>query len=158
MKPIYLTKEGIQKLELELKEIKEVKRPLIIQRVAHARGMGDLNENAEYHAAKDELVRLERKIFKLESTLSQVRVVDKKDIQTDQVRLLTRVIVQNETRGVEKEYILVSPEEADHNQGKISIHSPVGKGLLGRQAGDQVEVETPSGVMKLTIKAILPPL
>jgi len=158
MKPVYLTREGMQRLEQDVKHIKEVKRPEIIKRIAHARSMGDLAENAEYHAAKDELVRLERKLYKLESTLSLVRVVDKNDIQTDQVRLLTRVIVRNETRNIEKEYILVSPEEADHLQGKISLHSPVGLGLMGKQIGDTVEVETPAGILKFTIKAILPPL
>ena len=157
MKPIYLTKEGARRLELELKEILEVKRPDIIEKISHARSLGDLSENAEYHAAKDELIRLERQIFKLESTLSRVQVISKDDIITDRVRILTRVQVFNETKGLEIEYTLVSAEEADPVQRKISIDSPVGKGLMGKQVGDRVEVTAPSGMMTFEIRAIHPP-
>lgn len=157
MKPTYLTKEGLQRIEQELKYIKDVKRPDIIRKITHARGLGDLAENAEYHAAKEELVRLERKIYQLESTLSRVRIIDKNDIQTDQVRLLTRVLVYNETRSTEIEYALVSPEEADPVKKKISIDSPVGKALMGKQVGDKIEVQVPSGLITFTIKEIRPP-
>ena len=157
MKPTYLTKEGLQRIEQELKHIKDVKRPDIIRKITHARGLGDLAENAEYHAAKEELVRLERKIYQLESTLSRVRIIDKNDIQTDQVRLLTRVLVYNETRSTEIEYALVSPEEADPVKKKISIDSPVGKALMGKQVGDKIEVQVPSGLITFTIKEIRPP-
>lgn len=157
MKPTYLTKEGLQRIEQELKHIKDVKRPDIIRKIAHARELGDLAENAEYHAAKEELVRLERKIYQLESTLSRVRLIDKNDIQTDQVRLLTRVLVYNETRNADIEYALVSPEEADPVKKKISIDSPVGKALMGKQVGDKIEVKVPSGLMTFTIKEIRPP-
>ena len=157
MKPVYLTKEGAHKLERELKHIKEVKRPDIITKIAHARGLGDLAENAEYHAAKEELTRLERQIYKLESTLSCVQIIDKNDVNTDRVRILTRVLVFNQSKEIEIEYTMVSSEEADPIQRKISIDSPVGKGLLGKQVGDLVEVEAPSGVMMFEIKAIHPP-
>ena len=157
MKPTYLTKEGLQRIERELKEVKEVKRPDIIRKIAHARGIGDLAENADYHAAKEELVRLERKIFQLESILARVRIIDKSDVQVDQVRLLTRTTVFNETRGVETTYTLVSSEESDPTNGRISIDSPVGKALLNRKIGDLIEVVVPSGTLKLTIKEILPP-
>jgi transcription elongation factor GreA len=157
MKPIYLTKEGAQRLEHELKHIKKVKRPDIIAKISHARDLGDLAENAEYHAAKEELIRLERKIYQLESTLSRVQIIDKHDVQTDKVRLLTRVVVRNENRGTELEYTLVSPEEADPTQGKISIQSPVGEGLIGKTIGELVEIQVPSGILKLTVKQILPP-
>ena len=157
MKRIYLTKEGARKLELDLKHIKEVTRPDIITKIAHARGLGDLSENAEYHAAKDELIRLERQFYKLESTLSLVQIIDKNDINTDRVRILTRVVVFNQTRDTEIEYTMVSSEEADPIQRKISIESPVGKGLMGKKVGDKVEVNAPSGVMTFEIKAIHPP-
>jgi transcription elongation factor GreA len=157
MKPIYLTKEGAHKLEQELKHIKEVKRPDIITKISHARGLGDLSENAEYHAAKDELIRLERQIYKLESTLSRVQIIDKNDINADRVRILTRVLVFNRSKEIEIEYTMVSPEEADPIQRKISIESPVGKGLMGKQVGDLVKVEAPSGVVTFEIKAIHPP-
>ncbi len=157
MKPVYLTKEGAQKLELDLKHIKEVKRPDIIVKISHARSLGDLSENAEYHAAKDELIRLELQIYKLESTLSRVQIIDKNDINTDRVRILTRVVVFNQTRETEIEYTMVSPEEADPIKRKISIESPVGKGLMGKYVGDRVEVKAPSGVMTFEVKAIHPP-
>jgi transcription elongation factor GreA len=157
MKPTYLTKEGIQRIENELRQIKDVKRPDIVRKIAHARSLGDLSENAEYHAAKEELIRLERKIFQLETTLSRARVVDKNDIQIDQVRLLTRAVILNETRGTEIEYTLVSPEEADPINRKISIDSPVGKALMNRKVDDKIEVKVPSGTQKLIIKEILPP-
>jgi transcription elongation factor GreA len=157
MKPTYLTKEGLQRIESELREIKKVKRPDIVRKIAHARSLGDLSENAEYHAAKDELIRLERKIFQLESTLSRARILDKNDIQIDQVRLLTRAVIFNETRGAEIVYTLVSPEEADPSNGKISIDSPVGKAIMNRKVDDQIEVIVPSGTQKLIIKQILPP-
>ena len=157
MKPTYLTKEGLRRIEGELRQIRQVKRPDIVRKIAHARSLGDLSENAEYHAAKDELIRLERKIFQLESTLSRARIIDKNDIQIDQVRLLTRAVVQNETRGTEIEYTLVSPEEADPINGKISIDSPVGKAIMNRKVDDHIEVNVPSGTQKLIIKQILPP-
>lgn len=158
MKPVYLTKEGAHKLEQDLKLIKNVKRPDIVAQIAHARSLGDLAENAEYHAAKEELIRLERQIYKLESTLSRVRIIDKNDISIDKVRILTRVQVFNKSRETEIEYTMVSPEEADPVQRKISIESPVGKGLMGKQVGDVVEVEAPSGIMIFEIKAIHPPV
>lgn len=136
---------------------KHTRRPEMLKRVAEAREYGDLSENAEYHAAREELSRINSKIFHLEQTLAQVHLVDEASIDADQVRILTTVHIRDHTQKMERRYTLVAPEEADPTVGKISIHSPVGRGLIGKKAGDRVTIEIPSGKVKWTILEILPP-
>jgi transcription elongation factor GreA len=136
---------------------KNIRLPEIIKAVAHAREHGDLFENAEYHAAREELTRINSKIFHLEQTLAQVQILDESSIGNDQVRILTTVRVRDDTKKSERQYTLVSPEEANPTMGIISIHSPVGRGLIGKKVGDSVSIEVPSGRMEVTILEILPP-
>jgi len=153
----YLTRDGLRKLEEELRLWKYTRLPEIIKRVSEARGHGDLAENAEFHAAREELSRANSKIFHLQQTLSQVHLVDEASIDTDQVRILTTVRVRDDKQRRERRYTLVAAEEADPSVGKISIHSPVGRGLIGKKAGDKVTIEIPSGKVNWTILEILPP-
>lgn len=157
MSKTYLTRDGLRKLEEELREWKHTRLPDILKGVSEARGHGDLSENAEYHAAREELSRVNSKIFHLQQTLSQVHLVDEALIDADQVRILTTVRLRDRTRNRERRYTLVAAEEADPAVGKISIHSPVGRGLIGKKVGDRVTIEIPSGKVSWTILEILPP-
>lgn len=150
----YISKEGLQKIRAELEELKTVKRPDIARKISDAREFGDLKENAEYHAAKEEMALLEAKISKLEETVHRARVIDPKSISTEQVSLYTTVVLKDVTRDQNVEYTLVSKEESNFRESKISIISPVGKALLGKKAGDTVEVNVPAGVMKYEVLEI----
>jgi transcription elongation factor GreA len=154
---VYLTRGGLRKLEEELREWKHVRLPEILKRVEETRGHGDLFENAEYHAAREELTRINSKIFHLEQTLAQVNLIDENSIKTDQVRILTTVRIRDHKQNAERRYTLVAAEEADPAVGKISIHSPVGKGLIGKKVGETVVIEIPAGSVEWTILEILPP-
>jgi transcription elongation factor GreA len=149
--PIYLTKEGLDKLKDELRRSKTEERQRIADEIAEARAQGDLSENAEYDAAKEAQGQLEARIAKLESTISSARLVDEKQIDTSKVFILSTVRVANVKTGAEATYTLVAAEEADMSQNKISISGPVGKGLLGREVGDVVEIKVPAGEIKLKI-------
>lgn len=150
----YYTKEGLQKLKDELHEMKSVQRPAISQQIAEARDKGDLSENAEYDAAKEAQGMLEAKIAKLENLLANARLVDETQIDTSKVYILSVVRIKNLNNNAEMEYTLVAENEADLAQKKISVESPIGKGLLGKAVGDIAEVQVPAGIVKFEILEI----
>ena len=147
----YLTREGFDRLINELEDLKTRGRSEAARAIADARDKGDLSENAEYHAAKDEQAMLELRISDLERTLSNARVVDASQIDTSHVVLLARVTVKNVKNNAKQTYQLVSETEADLKSKKISIGSPMGQGLLGKSVGDIAYVDTPAGKMEFEI-------
>ncbi len=147
----YFTKEGLRKLKEELNRLKTQERPSISMQIAEARDKGDLSENAEYAAAKDAQGLLERKIAKLEDDLANARIVDETKLDTSKVLILSRVKIRNAVNKAVMSYQLVSETEADIKAGKISVDSPIGKGLLGKRKGDVVEIEVPNGKIKFEI-------
>ncbi len=154
MEYVYLTEQGLDQLKSELHELKFVKRPKISQKVATAREHGDLKENAEYHAAREELSLVETKIQQLQDRLARARIISPDDIDTDDVSILNTVKVMDLKRNKEYSYTLVSAEEADFKQNKISITSPVGKGLLGKKVGEIAEIQVPAGMLRYKIISI----
>ncbi len=148
---IYLSPEGYEKLKKELDELKQVKRPELSRKISEARDFGDLKENAEYHAAKEALSLLETKISKLEETLSRAKVLKKNDMAEGKITILSTVKLKDLNRDMEIEYTLVSPEESDFKQNKISTTSPVGKALLGKEKGEIVEIRVPAGILKYQV-------
>jgi transcription elongation factor GreA len=150
----YLTQEGYDKLEAELKDLKSRGRREIAADIAEARAKGDLSENAEYDAAKEAQGHLEDRITKLEDALAHARVLDTKDLDLSKVRVLTTVTILNKNVGKEMKYTLVSANEADFAAGKISIDSPIGQALLGREIGETIEVKVPAGKLELEVKNI----
>jgi transcription elongation factor GreA len=142
---VYLSREGFDKLKAELHELKTVKRPQVVNDIKRARELGDLSENAEYHAAKEAQTHIERKIAELEYKLTRAQVVTDQRHDSDTAALLSRVHLRDTSDGDEMDYLLVSDAEADLPAGKISIQSPVGKALVGRRVGDLVNVTTPGG-------------
>ena len=151
---IKLTRAGLKKMQNELKYLKEDRRPIIIDAIATAREKGDLKENAEYDAAKEAQGHLEGRIAKLETVISDVDILDDKGIDSSKAFLGATVELKDKKRKREIKYMLVSKEEADFEEGKISIESPVGKALLGKSVGDSVEVTIPAGTLAYEIKAI----
>lgn len=147
----YYTEEGLNKLKAELNEMKTKGRTEIARQIAEARDKGDLSENAEYDAAKDAQGMHEMKIAKLEEVLSNARVIDESSIDTSQVAVLSTVKIKNRKNGAELSYTLVSEEEADLKLGKISVGSPIGKGLLGKKVGETAEIKVPAGVMEFEV-------
>lgn len=147
----YYTEEGLKKLKDELHEMKTVQRPSISQQIADARDKGDLSENAEYDAAKEAQGLLEAKIAKLENVLSNARIIDDSDIDDSKVYILSTVTIKNVSNGMEMQYTLVAENEADLKAKKISVESPIGKGLLGKEVGEIADIQTPNGVMKFEI-------
>ncbi len=147
----YLSQEGYDKLDAELKDLKTRGRRDVAADIAEARAKGDLSENAEYDAAKEAQGHMEDRITKLEDILANARVLDAKDLDLSQVRVLTKVTILNKKLGKEMAYTLVSPNEADFSKGKISIDSPIGKGLLGKKIGEVAEVTVPAGSLELEI-------
>jgi transcription elongation factor GreA len=150
---IYLTQEGYEKLSGELEYLKTVKRRQLSKAVGEARAHGDISENAEYDAAKDAQGHNEKQIVELEDKLSRVRILDK-DIPQDQVLIGAKVKLMDMDTEEEMEYTLVSELEADYNQNKISVTSPVGEGLLGRKEGEVAEIKVPAGLLKYKITKI----
>jgi transcription elongation factor GreA len=150
----YYTAEGLQKLKDELHHLKTVQRPAISEQIAEARDKGDLSENAEYDAAKEAQGILEMKISKLEGIISNARLVDETHMDNSKVFILSKVLIKNQTNGMEIEYTLVAENEADIKLRKISIESPIGKGLLGKKVGDVAEIQTPGGIMNFEIISI----
>jgi len=150
----YFTEEGLQKLKDELKQLQTVERTSISQQIAEARDKGDLSENAEYDAAKEAQGLLEMKISKLETLIANARVVDESELDTSKVLILSTVKLKNLGNGASMEYTIVSEKEADIKQKKISVESPIAKGLLGKKVGDVAEVQVPSGKMKFEILEI----
>jgi len=150
----YYTAEGLQKLKDELHHLKTVQRPSIPEQIAEARDKGDLSENAEYDAAKEAQGILEMKISKLEEIISNARLVDETHMDNSKVFILSKVLIKNQMNGMEIEYTLVAENEADIKVRKISIESPIGKGLLGKKVGDIAEIQTPGGIMNFEIISI----
>ena len=147
----YFTQEGLDKLKAELDHLKKVERPGVSQQIADARDKGDLSENAEYDAAKEAQGLLEMKIAQMEQLVAHARVIDESKIDTSKVLILSKVKVKNISNKIEMEYTLVSEEEANLKEKKISVSSPIGKGLLGKVVGDVAEIKVPAGVLKLEI-------
>jgi len=147
----YYTQEGLDRLKNELNELKTKGRTDIAKQIAEARDKGDLSENAEYDAAKDAQGMLEMKIAKLEEVVGNARVLDESKLDISKVSILSKVKIKNKQNGAEMTYTLVSEEEADLKSGRISVKSPIGKGLLGKKVGDTAEVKAPAGTMKFEI-------
>lgn len=147
----YVTREGFEKMQEELKFLKSVERPRLSNAIAEAREKGDLSENAEYDAAKDEQGHLEAQIAKLEAFIGNSRILDESAIDTSKVTALCKVTVRNHKINKEVTYQLVSEKEANFKEGKISIASPIGKGLLGKVVGDVVDIQVPAGIIKLEV-------
>lgn len=150
----YYTPEGFKNLKEELEELKSVQRPRISQQIAEARDKGDLSENAEYDAAKEAQGLLELKISKLEDVMANARIVDESQFDNSKVLILSQVRLRNVSNKMEFSYTLVAEAEADLPSGKISVNSPIGKGLLGKTFGDIAEIQVPNGMMKLEILEI----
>ena len=150
----YVTSETFDKLKIELQKIKGVDRPAASRAIAEAREKGDLKENAEYDAAKEAQGMLEARIVLLESQLANTRIIDISTIDTSKVSILTRVTLTNLNANKDVTYMIVSEQEADLKLGKISVTSPIGRGLLGKKVGDIAEVEAPAGIIKLKIVEI----
>lgn len=150
----YYTEEGLQKLKDKLYELETVKRPEISKQIAEARDKGDLSENAEYDAAKEAQGLLEMEISKLKEVISNARVVDSSQLDTSKALILSKVKIKNVKNKMEFNYTLVAENEADLKKQKISVESPIGKGLLGKKVGDIAKIETPGGVMEFEIVEI----
>ncbi len=150
----YVTKEGLNKLKEELKQLETEERPKIKKQIADARDKGDLSENAEYDAAKDAQGMLEMRISKLKETIANSRILDESKIDTSTVQILNTVKIKNKKNNQEMEYTIVSESEANLKEGKISVNSPIAKGLLGKKEGDEVEITVPSGKIPFEIISI----
>ncbi len=150
----YYTAEGLKKLKDELDQLRDVERPKASQAIAEARDKGDLSENAEYDAAKEAQGMLEMRISQMEELMSSARIIDESQLDTSKVLVHSRVKIKNQINGMEMTYKLVAQNEADVKTGKISVDSPIGKGLLGLKVGEVAEIKVPSGVMKFDIVEI----
>lgn len=150
----YYTAEGLKKLRDELQQLKDVERVKASKAIAEARDKGDISENAEYDAAKEAQGMLEMRISKLEDTLAGARLIDESQLDTSKVLVLSKVKIKNQANGMELSYLLVADGEADLAAGKISVNSPIGKGLLGKSVGDVAEINIPNGVIKFEILEI----
>ena len=150
----YYTKEGLKKLTDELNQLKDIERPKSSNAIAEARDKGDLSENAEYDAAKEAQGMLEMQISRLEAIVSTARIIDETQLDISKVLIHSTVKIKNKANGMEMIYKLVAQSEADLQGGKISVDSPIGKGLLGKKAGDVAEVTVPNGTMKFDVLKI----
>jgi transcription elongation factor GreA len=150
----YYSEEGLQNLRDELNQLRDIERPKASQAIADARDKGDLSENAEYDAAKEAQGMLEMRISKLETVVSNARIIDESQLDTSKVLIHSKVKIKNQLNGMEMIYSLVAESEADLKTGKISVSSPIGKGLLGNSVGDIAEVKVPNGIMKFEILEI----
>ena len=150
----YYTAEGLKKLKEELDQLRDVERPKASQAIAEARDKGDLSENAEYDAAKEAQGLLEMKIAKLEETVANARIIDESQLDTSKALVLSTVKIRNQANKMEMKYTLVAESEANLKAGKISVTSPIGKGLLGKSVGDIAEVQVPNGTLKFEILEI----
>ena len=142
-----MTAEGMQKLRDDLEQMMNIERPSISRQIAEARDKGDLSENAEYDAAKEAQGLLEMRIARLQDTLAHARLIDESKLTRDGVQILSTVKIRNIKTNTEMSYIIVSESEADLKHGKLSISTPIAKGLLGKKVGDKVEITVPSGVI-----------
>ena len=154
MAVIYMTAEGYKKLMEELNELESVQRPSISKQIAEARDKGDLSENAEYDAAKEAQGLLEMKISNLKETIAAARLIDESKINTNEVQILTRVRIKNTKTGQQMTYMIVSESEANFKEGKLSVTTPIAKGLLGKKVGEKANVVVPSGAMEFEVLEI----
>jgi len=150
----YYTPEGLRKLQEELNHLRNVERPQISKQIAEARDKGDLSENAEYDAAKDAQGLLEMKISKLEDVVASARLLDESKLDATKALVLSKVKIRNKSNGTTMTYTLVAESESDLKAGKISVTSPIGKGLLGKKVGEVAEINVPSGTMLFEILEI----
>ena len=150
----YYTPEGLKKLKDELDQLKNVARPKASQDIAEARDKGDLSENSEYDAAKEAQGLLEMRISKMEAVYSNARLIDETQLDVNKVLVLSNVKIKNQANGMEQKFSLVAESEADLKTGKISVTSPIGKGLLGKMLGEVAEIQVPNGVLKFEILEI----
>tara|TARA_Y100001933_G_scaffold164000_1_gene162289 strand:- start:41 stop:514 length:474 start_codon:yes stop_codon:yes gene_type:complete len=148
---VYYTEEGLEKLKANLDQLKSVERPNVARQIAEARDKGDLSENAEYDAAKEAQGLLEAKIAKMEAEFSKARVLDESQIDTSKVLIMSKVTIKNSANGAKMTYTIVPESEADLKAKKISISSPIAKGLLGKKVGDTAEIQVPNGLMNFEI-------
>ena len=151
MKGAYYTEEGLRALKAELDQLRDVERPRASQAIAEARDKGDLSENAEYDAAKEAQGLLELKIAKLEELVANARVIDESQLDTSKVLILSTVKLKNKANNAVMTYTLVAESEADLKSGKISVSSPIGRGLLGKSVGDIAEIKVPNGTLQMEI-------
>ena len=150
----YYTEGGLKRLKDELRQLKSVERPAVTRQIAEARDKGDLSENAEYDAAKEAQGLLEARIAKLDNVIANARVVDESKMDNSKAYILSKVTIKNLTNNMMLMYQLVAENEADIKSKKLSIESPIGKGLLGKELGDVVEIQIPSGIVKFEIVEI----
>ena len=150
----YYTEEGLKKLKDELSQLKDVERPKASNAIAEARDKGDLSENAEYDAAKEAQGMLEMRISKLEERLVNARVIDESQLDNSKVLVLSKVKIRNKSNGMTMDYMIVADGEADLSKGKISVNSPIGKGLLGKSVGEIAKISVPTGFIDLEILEI----
>ncbi|MBT3443094.1 MAG: transcription elongation factor GreA [Flavobacteriaceae bacterium] len=150
----YYTKEGLNKLRDELNYLKDVERPKASNAIGEARDKGDLSENAEYDAAKEAQGLLEMRISKMDEIMANARLIDESQLDTSKVLVLSKVVIKNLNNQMQMNYTLVAESEADLKSGKISVNSPIGKGLLGKKVGEIAEVTVPNGALKFEIISI----
>jgi transcription elongation factor GreA len=150
----YYTAEGLKKLRDELDHLKSIERPKASQAIAEARDKGDLSENAEYDAAKEAQGLLELKISKMEEVVSNARLIDESQLDVSKALVLSTVKIKNQANGMEMKYTLVAESEADLKTGKISVTSPIGRGLLGKSVGETAEIQVPNGTLKFDVLEI----
>ena len=150
----YMTAEGYRKLVDDLNELERVQRPAISKQIGEARDKGDLSENAEYDAAKEAQGMLEMKISILKDTIASARMIDESKINTNEVQILTRVKIKNINTGQIMSYMIVSESEANFKEGKLSVTTPIAKGLLGKKVGQTASVSVPSGIMEFEVVEI----
>ena len=147
----YVTKDGLAKMKAELEQLETIERPKITQQIAEARDKGDLSENAEYDAAKEAQGLLEAKIAQLRGVIANSRVIDETKIDTSKVQQMNKVTIKNQKNGSVMTYTLVSESEADFKKGKLSINTPIAKGLIGKKVGDVVDIQVPNGIIPFEI-------
>ena len=150
----YVTKEGLEKMKAELEQLESIERPKITQQIAEARDKGDLSENAEYDAAKEAQGLLEMRISKMEEVVANARLIDESQLDLSKALVLSTVKIKNQANGMEMKYTLVAESEADLKTGKISVTSPIGKGLLGKSVGEVAEIIVAKGVLKFDVLEI----
>ena len=147
----YMSQEGYDKLRAQIKQLEEVERPEVIRQIQEAREKGDLSENAEYDAAKEAQGKLETKIAELKAALADAKILDTSKVQTDTVQILSKVALKNVKNGMKMTYTIVSESEANLREGKISVGTPIAKGLLGKKVGDVAQINIPQGVIELEV-------
>ena len=149
-----MSQEGYDKLKAKIKKMEEVDRPDVIRQIQEARDKGDLSENAEYDAAKEAQGKLETRIAELKAQLADAKIIDATKVQTDSIQILSKVELKNVKNGMTMKYTIVSESEANLQEGKISVGTPIAKGLLGKKVGDVVEITVPQGMIELEVLSI----